>query len=350
MTKETWKEKIKILKKKEHKEYKNKNNGFFKSIFSVGIPSEKTLLKYKAAKEKALVAVILGGLLIEATFIYTLLTKSPLFKEGENLNEYTTQLDKNKETKNHVVLLDLDEEITLETWKKIENIFEGMRNDNTIKEIVLVLNTPGGSPTASDEIANYLKEYPKKVTGYIQTVAASGGYYIASSLKEIIANPNAIVGSIGVIMPKYNLKELSKKIGIEEDNITMGKFKSPISLLKPIEEKDKKYIVSHLMKPTYETFLNFVSKNRNIPLKELKENYAEGQIWSASHPFIKGKLVDKLSSITKLKKEIDNSYKEGVLFSHISLSNYGNSEGLFNIKLNMENKELSKILNRGILN
>lgn len=70
---------------------------------------------------------------------------------------------------------------------------------------------------------------------YIESVAASGGYYIASAIKPLKANKNAIVGSIGVIIQHYSLEELSKKIGIEEDNVAYGEYKQPISLFKPID-------------------------------------------------------------------------------------------------------------------
>ncbi len=124
------------------------------------------------------------------------------------------------------------------------------------------MNSPGGSPTASEELSEYLKDFQKdkNITMYIQSIGASGGYYIASAIKPLYANKNAIVGSIGVVMPHYNLKELAKKIGVEEDYLMAGKFKKPISLLEKIDKENREYITKHLLEPTYQNFIESVAR------------------------------------------------------------------------------------------
>jgi protease-4 len=352
MNKDFWSKKMKKIREDKTPKQKGikKDTNIFKSIinwFKISNPSEKTLLKYKTHKEQALIIIIMCGLLVEATFIFTLLSKNGLIgSKEESIKVYETTLSKNEEINNKIIILDLDEEITMKTYHKMEKFLEKVKLDEEVKEIVITFNTPGGSPVASEEISEYLKNYEKPLTAYIQTSAASGGYYIASALNKIIANPNAIVGSIGVILPKYNLQGLANKIGVEEDNIEMGKYKAPISLLKPTTEEGKQYIIDNLMKPTYEVFLQRVSENRNIPLKELREKYAEGKIWSASHPEIKGKLIDELNSMIGLKKELNKKYNEGVIFNHFSTNELYETKNLLDLKMNIESETLSKIQNQ----
>jgi len=347
MKKDGWSKKMKDLRESNINNKNQKKEGFFKSIFNwfkITNPNEKTLLKYKTHKEQSLIIIIMCGLLVEATFIYTLLSKNGLLnKENESITNYSTTLSKKEEIKNNVVILDLDEEITMKTYHKMEKFLEEVKKDEKVKEIVITFNTPGGSPVASEEISEYLKEYPLPITAYIQTSAASGGYYIASAINKIVSNPNAIIGSIGVILSKYNLEGLSDKLGIKEDNIEMGKYKAPISLLKPTSEEGKEYIINNLMKPTYEVFLKRVSENRDIPLNELRQKYAEGKIWSASHPEIQGVLIDELDSMIGLKKKFNNKYKNGVIFNHYSTNELYQSESLLGLKMNIESDTLNKI-------
>ena len=346
MDKKLWQQQRKYFRRKT-KEVEEKKTiwGNVKSIFTVKNPSKKTLLKYKTLKEKAFITIILCGLLIEATIIYTILVESKILSSNKAQEEYVTSFD-TKSNKNKVVVINLDEEITMESYSKIENIMEEIKHSKETKEVIFVFNTPGGSPVASDEIANYLERFPKPITAYIQSVAASGGYYIASSIPKIIANPSAIIGSIGVIMSKVNLEKLTTKIGIEEDNIEMGKYKAPISLFKPITEKNKKYIVSNLMSPTYETFLKYVAEHRNIPLKELRNKYAEGQVWAASHPAIQGKLIDKLSSLAVVKEEFNNKYKNKVDFIHYKVSSLYSKSSILGLNVDMKSETIEKLTNK----
>lgn len=132
-------------------------------------------------------------------------------------------------------------------------------------------------------------------------MAASGGYYIVSAIKPIVANKNAVVGSIGVIMPHFVIEKLAKKIGVEEDTITVGKYKEPISWFKKVTPEQKKYLLKHLLEPTYNNFLQTVAKDRNISVDKLKK-YADGKIYIASN--VKGILVDKISSLIEFKEKI----------------------------------------------
>jgi protease-4 len=217
-----------------------------------------------------------------------------------------------------------------------------LKKDKNCKEYLLIFNTPGGSPSASDEFNAYLKflNKTKKVNVYVESMAASGGYYIISAIKPIIANKNAVVGSIGVIMPHYVIGKLAKKIGVEEDDITVGKYKKPISLFKKATPDEKKYLMQNLLMPTYENFLKTVANDRNISLKKLKE-YADGKIFLATK--VKGILIDKISTLIEVKENIKKRYKN-VKFVNISLEK--KKFPYFNVKLDSDIGEILK----GLLN
>jgi len=206
---------------------------------------------------------------------------------------------------NKVAVIYFDEMITEKYTTKVMEKMDAIRKDKNFKEVLFVMGSPGGSPTASEELSEYLKAYQKdkNVTMYIGSIAASGGYYIASAIKPLHANKNAIVGSIGVIMPHFNLGQLAQKIGVEEDTLAAGKHKQPISYFRKAEDEEKKYIQDHLLIPTYENFIHAVLENRGISKEQLLP-FTEGKIYIANTPEIQGVLVDHITSLYQIKKEI----------------------------------------------
>ena len=214
-----------------------------------------------------------------------------------------------------VAVIRYNKEVTEDYTSKIMEQMDRLKKDKNYKEILFVMASPGGSPTASEELSEYLKAYQKEkpITMYIESIAASGGYYIASAIRPLIANKNAIIGSIGVIMPHYNLGELAKKVGVSEDYLAAGKYKKPISMFKEIDEENRKYMTEHLLRPTYENFINAVAVNRGVSREKLLP-FTEGRIYIANAPEIKGILVDKISSLYKIKKELREKYGDKIHF------------------------------------
>ncbi len=228
------------------------------------------------------------------------------------------------------------EKFTTTVMEKMDKI----RKNKAYKSVLFIMSSPGGSPTASEELSEYLKDYQKdkNITMYVDSIAASGGYYIASAIKPLYANKNAIVGSIGVIMPHYNFGELAKKIGVEEDYLASGKFKKPISMLAKIDNQNREYIIKHLLKPTYKNFMKSVASNRGITLEKLKP-FTEGKIFIANVPEIKGILVDKISSLYKVREIIRKSLnKKDVDFINIELEE--KPSFLPQVKVNLDLKEI----------
>ena len=246
-------------------------------------------------------------LLAEIIFIVSYFKKSGVFGEVST-------------SANKVAVIHYNKEVTEAYTTKVMEKMDEIREDETFKSVLFIMGSPGGSPTASEELSEYLKDFQKEVniTMYVDSIAASGGYYIASAVKPLIANKNAIVGSIGVIMPHYNFGELAKKVGVEEDYMAAGKFKKPISMFAKIDDENRKYMTENLLKPTYDNFVQSVADNRGLTKKEILA-VAEGKIFIANVPEIQGILVDKISSLYKVKKEIRESYEKKVDFVPIDL-------------------------------
>ena len=170
------------------------------------------------------------------------------------------------------------------------------KNNDTIKAVVLVVDSPGGSVGASQEIYRALEKLREKKPLVVSmgNVAASGGYYISVPANVIYANPGTITGSIGVIIQHVNVNGLLNKIGVKMENIKSGKNKD---ILYPNNEltPEQKKLIEGTIKDVYDQFLNAIVKYRPIKKEELKK-YADGRIFSGRQA-LKLKLVDKLGNV-----------------------------------------------------
>jgi len=173
---------------------------------------------------------------------------------------------------------------------------ERYRDDDSIKAIVLRINSPGGAVGPAQEILREVEKIraKKKIVASLGTVAASGGYYIASGANLIMANRGTATGSIGVIMQFTNVEGLSKKIGLDFFNLKAGHYKDVGSPYRPMTPEDKAYIQG-LLDNIYQQFLSDVAHNRNIPLAKMK-TLAEGRIYSGEEAKQVG-LVDEFGNL-----------------------------------------------------
>ena len=217
-----------------------------------------------------------------------------------------------------VAVIDFKEPVTQKYVNDVIEKMDEVKDNKDYSEILFIMNSPGGSPTASEELSEYLKDYnvKKPVTMYVQSVAASGGYYIASAIKPLIANKNAMVGSIGVILPHYSIGKLAEKVGIEEDDLSSGEYKKPISFFKKVGDKERAYLKAQLLTPTYNNFIDSVAVNRGIDRAKLLP-YTEGKIFVANSPEIKDILVDEILVLHRLKSRIKKRLDKKISFVDI---------------------------------
>ncbi|MEO6567868.1 MAG: signal peptide peptidase SppA, partial [Opitutaceae bacterium] len=158
---------------------------------------------------------------------------------------------------------------------------EQAREDKNVRAVVLEIDSPGGEVTASDVIYNaVVKTRAKKpVVVYMDSVAASGGYYIACGGKYLMANETTITGSIGVIIQTLNYEQLMNKVGLASVVFKSGKFKDMLNGARPITPEEREYVQGFVM-ATYEKFLGIVAKERNLPADALRNTIADGRILS----------------------------------------------------------------------
>ncbi len=171
----------------------------------------------------------------------------------------------------------------------------GFRNDRQIKAIILKINSPGGGVGPSQEIYTEAirTTHTKKVIAYLGSLAASGGYYVASAADKIIANPGTLTGSIGVLMEFISVEELLNKIGVEMRVIKSGEFKDIGSPHRKMTEREKK-MLTNLIADIRNQFVNAVSKGRNMPREKILD-IADGRIFSGRQAKVLG-LVDSLGN------------------------------------------------------
>ncbi|MGO9015763.1 MAG: signal peptide peptidase SppA [Dissulfurispiraceae bacterium] len=180
--------------------------------------------------------------------------------------------------------------------KSIIDELDGYKKDNSIKAIVLRVNSPGGGVVPSQEIYDEVKRLAakKKVVVSMGSLAASGGYYISAPATKIVANPGTLTGSIGVIMEVPNVKVLMDKIGVKTEVIKSGKHKDIASPFRGIGKEDRA-ILQGVMDDVHEQFISAVSEGRKMSIDKVRE-IADGRIFSGSQA-IKAGLVDELGDL-----------------------------------------------------
>lgn len=171
--------------------------------------------------------------------------------------------------------------------------------DDDIGAIVLRVDSPGGSPSASETIRRALvkaKEKNKKVIVSMGSVAASGGYWIATDADRIFASGGTITGSIGVIMGKFEASELWEKIGVNWEGPKMGRNSDIWSINQPFDEMETERM-NTLIDYTYDAFLERVAEGRGMKVAEVR-SIAQGRAWTGEDAQING-LVDELGGLNK---------------------------------------------------
>lgn len=181
--------------------------------------------------------------------------------------------------------------------------------DNHMKAIILRINSPGGTVTASDMIYHEIEQFKKnthiKVVACIMDLGASGGYYVAVSADRIIAHPTTVTGSIGVIMLNLSVEGLLQKIGVKDTSIKTGEYKDMGSPLKTMTEEERK-IFQGVMDTLYERFLTVIAENRKELSPEKLRSLADGRIFTAQQALEHG-LIDQIGyldeAVSLAKKE-----------------------------------------------
>jgi protease-4 len=185
-----------------------------------------------------------------------------------------------------------------------------LRQDDYIKAIVLRINSPGGSATASEIILREIQLLQAKKPTIVSmgNVAASGGYWIATGSDYIFAQENTITGSIGVFGLLFNFKEIANKNGINWDTVKTGNFADLASNSRPKTPAEIK-IYEKSVDRIYDFFLDKVSKSRKLSKQQVNK-IAQGRVWSGKNAKEVG-LVDSLGGLEDAIKYAANKANLG---------------------------------------
>ncbi len=182
---------------------------------------------------------------------------------------------------------------------KVAQQLRRLRFDDQVNAVVLRVNSPGGSATASEIIlreVRLLQEAGKPVVVSMGNVAASGGYWIASMADAIVAEPMTITGSIGVFSLFLNLEDLGDKVGINWDGVKTSELADIFSATRP-KTPQELAILQTAVDQIYEAFLDRVVEGRDLPREKVAE-IAQGRVWSGKSAQSLG-LVDELGGLDR---------------------------------------------------
>lgn len=157
---------------------------------------------------------------------------------------------------------------------------ERFRKIPNVRAILVRIDSPGGAVAPAQEIYETIHRAREKkpVFASMGSVAASGGYYIASAAEKIFANPGTLTGSIGVAMHMRNVQDLLGKIGVENSIIKSGQFKDAGSPYRKMTPKESKYL-QNVSDEIYDQFVEAVANGRGIKREEA-EKLADGKIYT----------------------------------------------------------------------
>jgi len=172
------------------------------------------------------------------------------------------------------------------------------RADSAVKAIVLRIDSPGGSAIASDVIWRevMLTKNQKPVIASMSDVAASGGYYIAMPAHAIVAEPSTLTGSIGVVITKFVIDGTLKKLGLNMEGVSQGKYAQMYSPVRPFSPEERARVAEN-MQATYDTFVEKAAQGRNTTPEKI-DAIAQGRVWTGRQAKQLG-LVDELGGLDR---------------------------------------------------
>ncbi len=222
----------------------------------------------------------------------------------------------------------------------IVNFIQQAERDQSVKAIILEINSPGGTVMGSKEIADAVKKTKKPTVAVIREVGASGGYWVASAADKIIADPLSVTGSIGVTSSYLEFTGLMEKYGVTYEELATGKYKESGSPFKELTPEERARIQKQLEK-IQSYFIEEVRKNRNLDKKTIAE-IKEAGVYLGEEAYQLG-MIDQLGGMDigiNLTKEMAN-ITEG------KIVRYEEKKGLFDM-LGMLSAESFYYMGRGI--
>lgn len=277
----------------------------------------------KKNKSKRWIAVAIALLLFVASTIVSNRGEKQAEKKSEELkNQYFNQFNPfsataNKKTlekgdsKNKIAVLSYEGAIgDGQVYDDFMDQLDDVYDDDSVKGVIMQVNSPGGAVYNSEQIANKIKKIQKDkkipVFTVMKTMAASGGYYISAPTDRIYASNETLTGSIGVIMSSTSFQGLFEKYGIKQQNITTGKMKDAGSAGKDMTDEQKKYF-QDLINSSFDRFVKIVSQGRSMKEDEVRK-LADGRVYDGAQAKNNG-LVDKIGDLDLAIEDMKKDFK-----------------------------------------
>ena len=208
----------------------------------------------------------------------------------------------------HTAVVELKGEIASDGDASAENVLAAMRSafeDQGAKAVVLLINSPGGSPVQAgiinDEIRRLRAKHDKPVYAVVEESCASAAYYIAAAADRIFVDKASIVGSIGVLMDGFGFTGLMEKLGVERRLMTAGENKGFLDPFSPQTDRHREYAQS-MLNQIHRQFIDAVKAGRGKRLKETPELFS-GLFWTGQQAVELG-LADQLGNLDFVAREI----------------------------------------------
>jgi protease-4 len=202
--------------------------------------------------------------------------------------------------------------------RKFARELRELRQDDDVKAIVLRVNSPGGSATASEEIQREIRltMKAKPVVVSMGSVAASGGYWISTYADRIFAEPTTITGSIGVFGLFINVKQLANNLGLTFDTVKTGQVADMFTISRPKTDEELA-IFQKLVDWIYDEFTSKVAESRKLDKARVLE-IAQGRVWSG----LEAKKLGLVDEIGELDRAITYAAERAKLGTHYQLKEY----------------------------
>lgn len=198
------------------------------------------------------------------------------------------------------------------TERTIE-MLELAKDDENVKGVILVIDSPGGFVADSHQIYRRVKQLAAAKPVYVsmKRMAASGGVYVAMGVGEkgkIFAEPTTWTGSIGVIIPRYDVSKLAEKFGVTGDSLTTGPFKDSMNPLRPLSDEER-VLWKEIMDDSFDRFVKIVDEGRaTLDEKTVREKLATGQVFTANQAKANG-LIDDIAFEDEVATTLQNDLK-----------------------------------------
>lgn len=193
--------------------------------------------------------------------------------------------------------------------EEIVNLIEKAKSDQSIKALVLDVDSPGGSPVAGEEIANALKRLGKPSAALIRDSGNSAAYWASTGADHIVASANSSVGSIGVTASYLDVSKQNESEGVSFEQISIGKFKDAGNPNLPLSKEAKDLFLKHA-EEIYNNFVTTVATNRSLPIETVKA-VADGSDMTGSRAKDVG-LIDEIGDRATVLKYLTTKVGDNI--------------------------------------